>query len=206
MPIARMLCGTALLLVAAASVFGQTTAAIVSQPTADVRSGPSSEPLYYVTNRLRQGDRVEVVEKKGEWLAIKAPPGSVSWVNKRFLRPLPHNVWSVESEADVELLYGSEVHAGKPNVRSLYLKRGTQLEVARRGGALCPCSRSHHCGRSECCLHADTTRPRRVRPCCVGQLCGAFCATACRRAYCVRELRLGRGSAFGARRPHQGSH
>jgi hypothetical protein len=131
MPIARISGRTVLLLLAAAtSVFGQTKTTVVSQPTAEVRSGPSGESLFYVTNQLRKGDHVEIVKTEaGGWLAIKPPAGSVSWVNKRFLKPYERNVWTVESEADVEVLYGSEVHAGKPNVRSVWLKRGAMLQA-----------------------------------------------------------------------------
>jgi hypothetical protein len=128
MSIARLFGGISLLLVSSFSAYAQTTTYVVKSPTADVTSGIGNPSLFYVTNRLKQGDRVEVVkEETGGWLAIKAPTGSVSWINKRFLKPISRDVWSVESEADVEVLYGSEVRKEKPNVRSVYLKRGAQV-------------------------------------------------------------------------------
>jgi hypothetical protein len=113
------------MLVIPALASAQTTAAVVQQPDAEVRSGPSEAPDYYATNRLRKGDRVEVVRQEPNgWIAIKPPPGSFSWVNKRFLREYAKNTWTVESEAEVEVLYGSSLRAEKPSVRSAYLKRG----------------------------------------------------------------------------------
>jgi hypothetical protein len=120
-----------LLLSFAATAFGQVGTYVVKPSTADVTSGVGNPSLFYVTNRLHQGDRVEVVrEEQGGWLAIKAPPGSVSWVNARFLKPVGRDVWSVESLEDVPLFYASEVRKEKPNVRSLYLTRGTIVEKA----------------------------------------------------------------------------
>src|SRR5438094_2103418 len=129
MSIARMLAGMALFLFAGTSIFGQATYATVKQPNADVRSGPSDAPLHYATNRLRQGERVEVVGKEENgWLPIKPPSGSVSWINKRFLRQLGRNTWSVESEADVQVLYGSEVRKEMPIAISARLQRGALVE------------------------------------------------------------------------------
>jgi hypothetical protein len=131
MSIARILSGTFLFLIAAAASFGQAGTYVVKQPTADVTSGAGNPSLYYVTNRLHQGDRVEVVrEAQDGWLAIKAPAGSVSWINNRFLKPVGRDTWSVESLEDAPVYYASEVRTEKPNVRSLYLTRGTLVEKA----------------------------------------------------------------------------
>jgi hypothetical protein len=130
---ARWFGGITLLLITAAGGFGQTTTYVVKSPTAEVTCGPGNPELYYVTNRLHQGDRVEVVrEEPTGWLAIKPPVGSVSWINNRFLMPVGNDrsVWSVQSEADVEVLYGSEVRKDRPNVRSVYVKRGTLVNRA----------------------------------------------------------------------------
>src|SRR5262249_1503578 len=131
MSIARLFGGISLLLVSSLSAYAQTTTYVVKSPTADVTSGIGNPSLFYVTNQLKQGDRVEVVkEEAGGWLAINPPTGSVSWINKRFLKPIGRDVWSVESEADVEVRYGSEVRKEKPDVRSVYLKRGTLVHKA----------------------------------------------------------------------------
>ena len=131
MSIARLFGGITLILVSSISAFAQTTSYVVKSPTADVTSGVGNPSLFYVTNRLKHGDRVEVVrEEAGGWLAIKAPPGSVSWIMKRFLEPIGRDVWMVTSEADAEVRYGSEVRKEEPNVRSLWLKRGAQVQKA----------------------------------------------------------------------------
>jgi hypothetical protein len=129
MRFARLLGGLTLVLVLAATASAQPAIYTVKQPQADVRSGPSDAPLHYVTNRLLQGDKVEVVrEEPSGWLAIKPPVGSFSWVNTRFLRQLGKNVWTVESEAAVEVLYGSTFREEKPTVISSRLTRGAQVE------------------------------------------------------------------------------
>jgi hypothetical protein len=129
MRFARLLGGLTLVLVVAATASAQTAIYTVKQPQAEARSGPSDAPLHYVTNRLLQGDKVEVIrEEPSGWLAIKPPVGSFSWVNTRLLRQLSKNVWIVESEAPVEVLYGSTFREEKPTVISSRLTRGTQIE------------------------------------------------------------------------------
>jgi uncharacterized protein YraI len=53
--------------------------ATVTVEEAAVRSGPGGE--YYATDTLRRGDQVEVYRlDDGEWLGIRPPEGSFSWV------------------------------------------------------------------------------------------------------------------------------
>ena len=126
MRFASLLGGMSLLLGISASALAQTTTAIVRQPGADVRSGRGDAQYFYATNRLAPGERVEVIREEAEgWLAIKPPPGSVSWINKRFVRHMNGDVWTVESLEPVDVVYGSSLHKEKPNVRSVSLERGT---------------------------------------------------------------------------------
>lgn len=104
--------------------------ATVRVPEAEVRSGPSTDPKLYPTNRLRQGNVVEVVkELEGGWLAIKPPPGSFSWVNARFLRQENRTTWVVVAHPDVQVpvLYGSSLKDDKPTVEGARLPRGTMV-------------------------------------------------------------------------------
>ncbi len=51
-----------------------------------VRSGPGRN--YYPTEKLQQGDTVEVYRHDpGGWLAIRPTPGSFTWVSQRHLDP-----------------------------------------------------------------------------------------------------------------------
>ncbi|HJT75578.1 MAG TPA: SH3 domain-containing protein, partial [Gemmataceae bacterium] len=98
--------------------------ATVKVPTAEVRSGPSDK--YYPTNRLRQGDVVEVVkEAEGGWLAVKPPPGSLSWINTRLVRQLNARTWAVVAPNDAPVLIGSRVVDEKPTVVGVHVKQGT---------------------------------------------------------------------------------
>ncbi len=56
----------------------------ITVPEVEVRAGPS--PQFYATMKLRQGERVQVVEQRdGGWLAVEPPPGSFNWINERFI-------------------------------------------------------------------------------------------------------------------------
>jgi hypothetical protein len=123
---ARILGCVALLLALAGNVTAQTVPyparVIVSE--AEVRSGPSVQ--MYPTNRLRQGDPVEVVEVRSDgWLAITPPRGSFSWIETRWLQPRPGNIWVVHTAA--QPLIGSEVIQDQPTVRGPWLQPGFLL-------------------------------------------------------------------------------
>src|SRR5262245_40972460 len=102
----------------------------VTLPEAEVRSGPSDSPQFYVTNRLRAGTPVEVLQElDGGWLKVRPPEGSFSWVNTRFLEHIvPHQPnWVVSAEGvDVPVFMGSEVVKGR-TVVGAKLKRGAQV-------------------------------------------------------------------------------
>jgi hypothetical protein len=102
----------------------------VKDPLAEVRSGPSTDPKMYPTNRLKYGDVVEVVrEEKDGWLGIRPPNGSFSYVNMRFLEQTNGNTWVVRAHDDVTVpvLVGSTLTDPKeqPTVIGSQLKRGT---------------------------------------------------------------------------------
>ena len=106
--------------------------AVVTQIEADVRSGPSDDAQLYPTNRLHQGDQVQVVrEVPGGWLAIKPPPGSYSWIKvlnnvQQMFAPKP--MWLVLTDG-TPVMMGSEVHVQgqKPTVEAARLPRGSQV-------------------------------------------------------------------------------
>lgn len=106
------------------------TATVVA-PEAEVRSGPSAS--MYATNKLRQGEVVEVVRDEGNgWLAVKPPPGSFSWICTRFLRALDQRTWLVvtHDETRVPVLVGSNLIDDKPTVEKAQLARGAQVIAA----------------------------------------------------------------------------
>ena len=56
----------------------------IAVPEVDVRSGPG--PLFNVTGKLRQGERVKVVQDPKAptgWVAIQPPAGSFSWIEAK---------------------------------------------------------------------------------------------------------------------------
>jgi hypothetical protein len=80
----------------------------------EVRMRAGQSDSYADAGTLHRGTRVLVDhEEPGGWLAIQAPPGSVSWVQMTFLefdksKPLPQNAAVVE---DVTLVAGRVGHA-----------------------------------------------------------------------------------------------
>ena len=89
----RMVCSVVALLLAAPAALAQTT-----QPTAQeligtltgskvaVRSGPSTTGSYPCT-RLGVGDKVTVLQSKGDWLQVKPVKGTWSVIAKKFVTP-----------------------------------------------------------------------------------------------------------------------
>ncbi len=131
---ARMLIGIALLLGFAWPAAGETILyqAPVRTEGAEVRCKPGAEPAVYVTQKLRQGAIVQVVDKTADgWLKIVPPQGSYSWINAQDLHPPDGTqpTWTV-TIADGSLapvLVGSPYKQGKPDVVGSQLPRGTQV-------------------------------------------------------------------------------
>ena len=57
--------------------------ASIAAPEVGVRSGPGVE--FYETSVLRRSDKVEVYHEAGDWLAVRPPLGSFSWVSGRYV-------------------------------------------------------------------------------------------------------------------------
>jgi hypothetical protein len=106
---------------------------------AEVRALASTSAESYVTNRLRRGQPVEVIQEvPGGWLKIRPPQGSFSWINTRFLEHIttrqPNYVVALEG-VEVPVYIGtSEIRDKRPWIIGTRLKRGTQ--VTSRGATL----------------------------------------------------------------------
>jgi len=119
-----------LILLAASGAPAQSVlyAATVSVPEAEVRSGAGETEQLYPTNRVRSGDVVEVVKVvSNEWLGIKPPRGSFSWISTRFIQSAhpDQTLWTVHTRTAV--LMGSTVRADKPTVEGARVDPGTIL-------------------------------------------------------------------------------
>src|SRR5262249_28798662 len=117
---------------AAPAVFAAPEVRYVAADVAEVRALPSTAAPSYVTNRLRRGAAVEVVEAMDNgWVKVRPPQGSFSYINARFLehvvQDLPNLVVTCDDK-EVEVFIGSEVVAShRPTVCGVKLKRGAQV-------------------------------------------------------------------------------
>lgn len=130
----RMLGAAALGLLLAGPAAAQTPYnARVTQDGAEVRSGPSSLPEMYATNRLAKDAVVEVLrELPGGWLEIRPPSGSFSWINHRFVERVGQtSSWAVhaDGEAGAPVLIGSSLGPQKRSVRGPSLGPPAQVVV-----------------------------------------------------------------------------
>ncbi|GIW79086.1 MAG: hypothetical protein KatS3mg105_0893 [Gemmatales bacterium] len=125
----ELLSGLALMACVCPLVAGPYEAVIIENEV-EVRGRPSYSDKIYPTGILRKGDRVEVLRPaEGDWLAIKPPPGSFSWINSRFVQ-LTGPKTAVVLTDDVPVRIGSEVVNVEPTVESeSKLKRGVQVIV-----------------------------------------------------------------------------
>jgi hypothetical protein len=103
--------------------------AVVTQAEALVRYKDGEGPESYPTNALKRGAVVQVVEERGNgWLRILPPPGSFSWISKRYVQqPTTNQPVRVltGSNVKVPVYVGSELKKdGRPTGEGMYLTRG----------------------------------------------------------------------------------
>jgi len=108
--------------------------ATVAAPNTEVRSGPSNDPKIYPTNILQYGQPVEVLDQKDDWIAIKPPAGSFSWINRAKVDPLGNQavnfVVSGPAGTKAQTLIGSAVNGSqRPTVEGVSVPRGTQVRA-----------------------------------------------------------------------------
>jgi hypothetical protein len=107
--------------------------AAITVPDAEVRSGPTTDPKFYPTNRLHKGDVVQVVKERADgWLEIRPPQGSFSWINTRSVtQPVPTQpnnfVVVTQGGAKAAVLMGGELGQGRPTVEGARLEQGTMV-------------------------------------------------------------------------------
>ncbi len=91
-----------------------------------VRSGPGRN--YYPTEKLNQGDMVEVYRHDpGGWLAIRPTPGSFTWVSQRHLDPERDGLASVNSDRVVARV--GSTFSDVRDVIQVRLERGEKVEL-----------------------------------------------------------------------------
>lgn len=105
-------------------------AAAVVLPEIQMRAGASWQ--FPATGKLKKGEQVIVHHEDGAWVAILPPPGTISWINHRFLGEFDPNLSTKQNAmimADgVEVRVGQEKGGPLP-VTQVKLPRGTIVEV-----------------------------------------------------------------------------
>jgi|GEM_PF-6394872 len=96
-------------------------------PEVEVRSGPSTSPLYYVTGKLRAGERVEVKgEPENGFLKIAPPSGSYSLILKKDVQMQGGGTAQVVTDGAVTVMGG---YTSTYNVRGTTLARGSVVTI-----------------------------------------------------------------------------
>jgi hypothetical protein len=106
---------------------------MVTAPQIEIRGGPSEE--CYLTSRVKQGDRLtalHAVPISPNWIAIKPPPGSFSWVEAKAIKRAPDGKTGMVVVERAPVWIGSSFHAKQPDLSQGTLKRGQMVEIIGR--------------------------------------------------------------------------
>jgi hypothetical protein len=102
-------------------------AAVVAVAEAEIYSGPVGP--RYVTQTLARGTPVEVYDRQGDWLAIRPPEGSFSWVAAASMI-MTAEPGVAEAAADsVPSWIGTSAQRVRQHGTTVCLKRGERVEV-----------------------------------------------------------------------------
>ncbi len=92
-----------------------------------VYSGPA-EPRY-VTHHISRGTKVEVYERHDEWLGIRPPAGSYSWVPAAAMEMAEEPAVAKAASDSVAAFIGSSAERVQEHGSSVQLQRGERVEV-----------------------------------------------------------------------------
>ena len=101
--------------------------AYVVPSAAAVYSGPD-DPRY-VTHEIPRGTKVEVYEQRGEWLGIRPPEGSFSWVPAAAMKMSQEPAVAEAAADDLAVWIGTSVERVSEHNSSVQLSRGELVEV-----------------------------------------------------------------------------
>ncbi len=102
--------------------------AVVLEQGAEVRAGPGQR--FYVTQELEPGTRVEVYRKDtGDWLAIRPPEGSFSWIPQTDLEMTEEPGIAEITAEEAQSWLGSRAERIREHKSHVTLARGERVEV-----------------------------------------------------------------------------
>jgi len=102
--------------------------AVVLDQGAEVRAGPGQR--FYVTQELEPGMRVEVYRREaGDWLAIRPPEGSFSWIPEADLEMTEEPGIAEITSEEAKSWIGSRAERIKQHKSHVALARGERVEV-----------------------------------------------------------------------------
>jgi uncharacterized protein YgiM (DUF1202 family) len=102
--------------------------AVVLDEGAVVRAGPGQR--FYVTQELEPGTRVEVYQREaGDWLAIRPPEGSFSWIPEADLEMTEEPGIAEVTSEEAKSWLGSRAERIKQHKSHVSLARGERVEV-----------------------------------------------------------------------------
>lgn len=102
--------------------------AVVLDQGAEVRAGPGRR--FYVTQELEPGARLEVYHREaGDWLAIRPPEGSFSWIPSADLEMTQEPEIAEVAAEETKSWIGSRAERIREHKSHLALPRGERVEV-----------------------------------------------------------------------------
>lgn len=114
----------------AVPLWAQDTLPYVAYVVADetsIHAGPGQ--AYYATDVLSQGQKVEVFQTAGDWLAILPPPGSFSWVPAREVELTDQPDIALVISDEVVAWIGTRLEGSADHVWQVPLAQGSKVRV-----------------------------------------------------------------------------
>ena len=100
---------------------------VVGERGVDVRSGPGAE--LYCTDHLAPGTKIEVHRAAGDWLAIRPPTGSYSWIRQSQVQRTTESGVGKVTEDGAICRIGSRVVATPDYISQVRLRKDEPVEI-----------------------------------------------------------------------------
>lgn len=99
---------------------------VINSPAVNIRSGPGDN--YYPTSKMEKGQTVTVVGMRFDWLKIKPPADSYSYVAKAYITRSGDGTTGTVDRPDLRVRAGSNLNEMKTTVQTT-LQQGAKVQI-----------------------------------------------------------------------------